>query len=85
MNILNDKFKGEGIEMFMPPENKKNETKYKIVSDMEIYEKFVDLLKNKVDSDQIISEVDSNESYEIFLECLFEKTSTSLTHLSILM
>ncbi len=52
---------------------------------MEIYEKFVDLLKNKADSEQIIAEIDSDKIYEIFLEALFEKTSASLTHLNVLM
>ena len=32
MILLNDKYKGENVEAFMPPEHIKNEAKYKTAS-----------------------------------------------------
>jgi hypothetical protein len=66
--LMNDKFKAtENAQKYMPPETLTNETKYHKIQEMEVYENFVDLLKRKCDSEQVVVSIDSEESYQIFL------------------
>lgn len=86
LTLLNDRFKmPSSLSAYSPPDDPKNPTKYKTVHDLEVYESFGEMLKSKVDSEQIIERISNESDYEIFLEALFQRTSLSHTHLQILM
>lgn len=52
MSLLNDSFKVPScLKKYMPPEDLKNPTKYKVAEQMETFETYQELLKRKADSE----------------------------------
>lgn len=85
ITLFNDKFIcPKSLAKYEPAKTHTSPEEYQSADELEILEYFENALKNKTESAALLTYIDSERKYEIFLEALFRRTSLSQTHMAIL-